>query len=92
MILYYLSASDAPTVKRANIIVSGAIGISFLIIGLIVEGIYDSPTILRAVIITPVLLAGTWTGRRIFQIAPAAWFKKAIYAILIATGIMALVI
>jgi uncharacterized membrane protein YfcA len=92
MVVYYLSAPAPPPVQRANIIVTSTIGISFLIIGLIAEGAYDQPNLIRGAIIAPLFLAGIWIGRRIFQIAPAAWFKKVTYAILIATGIMALVI
>ena len=92
MVVYYLSAPDAVAVQRANIIVSSTIGISFLIAGLIAEGTYDGETTLRGIVIAPLYLAGVWAGRRIFQIAPAAWFKKVPYAILIATGIMALLI
>ena len=92
MVLYYLSAPEPPPVQRANIIVTSTVGISFLIMGLIAEGTYDQPTLWRSAVIAPLFLAGIWIGRRIFQIAPAAWFKKVTYAILITTGIMALVI
>jgi len=90
MIVYYLSAPVPPPVQRANIIVTGSVGILFVIIGLAVGGPFDQGTVLRGIIITPLYLAGVWIGRRIFRIAPAAWFKKVTYAILIATGIMAL--
>jgi uncharacterized membrane protein YpjA len=90
MIVYYLSAPVAPPVKRANIIVSSSVGMVFLIGGLILADAYSQETVMRAIAIAPIYLAGTWAGRNLFKIAPAAWFKNVAYMILLATGIMAL--
>jgi len=92
MIVYYLSAPVAPPVKRANIIVSACVGMTILIIGLIVADAYNQATIMRAIIIAPVFLAGSWAGRVFFKIAPVTWFKHVAYTILLATGIMALAV
>jgi uncharacterized protein len=86
MVIYYMSASDEPPIQRANIIVSVAIAIVFLLGGLIMDGAYTQETIARSVVIVPIFMSGAWCGRYLFKIAPLAWFKKVVYAILLITG------
>jgi hypothetical protein len=35
---------------------------------------------------------GSMIGKRLFEIAPAAWFKKVTYGLLLVTGVSALVL
>ena len=92
MIIYFLSAPVGPPIQRANIIVTAAIGIIFLLAGLIVEDAYTRDTLLRSIAIVPIFVAGSWVGRYLFKISPVVWFKEINYTILIATGIMALAV
>lgn len=92
MVIYYMSSSVEPPVQRANIIISVSVALVFLLGGLIVHGAYHEATIARAIVITPIFMAGAWLGRYLFNVAPLSWFKKVTYAILIATGISILLI
>ncbi|MBT3990601.1 MAG: sulfite exporter TauE/SafE family protein [Rhodospirillaceae bacterium] len=92
MVIYYMSAPVAPPIQRANIIISVGVALLFMLGGLIISGAYHETTIARTIIITPVFLAGTWTGRYLFNVAPLSWFKKAVYVILIATGVSILLV
>mgnify|MGYP001062656619 CR=1 FL=1 len=65
---------------------------SFLIGGLYVQGAYTEETVLRALVLVPVFMAGSWTGKYFFSVAPATWFKKVTYAILLVTGVTALAV
>ena len=60
--------------------------------GLIVNGAYTETTIARSIVIVPIFIAGAWCGRYLFKVAPLAWFKKVVYAILLVTGISMLII
>jgi len=89
-VVYFLSAPVPVTVQRANIIVAVFVAVIFLLGGMIVEGAYNAETLARSAIIAPLYLMGTLTGKKLFQVAPVAWFKKAAYTLLLASGIAAL--
>ncbi len=92
LVVYYLSAPVEPQIQRANIIFSVGVAIIFLLAGLIVDGAYDPPTLARSVFVVPTYIIGTMIGKRLFEIAPAAWFKKVTYGLLLVTGVSALAI
>ncbi len=92
MVIYYLSAPVEPAVQRANLIISVGVAIVFLIGGLFVAGAYTPETIMRAIVIVPIFVAGSRTGQYLFKVAPTEWFKKVTFAILIATGISILLV
>lgn len=92
LVIYYLSAPTTPPVQRANIIISVAVAILFLMGGLIVNGAYHETTIARIIFIAPIFILGTWSGRTLFKITPFSWFKKVTYVILIVTGVSILII
>ena len=89
-VVYFLSASVEPHVQRANIIISVSVAISFLMAGLIVDGVYDSLTLAKSVLVVPMFLIGSRIGKRLFEVIPAAWFKKFAYGLLLVTGVSAL--
>ncbi len=92
LVVYFMSASVEPGVQRANIIFSVGVAIIFLLAGLIVGGAYDSPTLARSVFVVPMFVIGSMIGNRLFEIAPAAWFKKVTYGLLLVIGVSALVL
>ena len=51
---------------------------------------YDASLLARAAVITVPSIMGVSLGRRLFDMAPADWFKKVTYGILAATGLTAL--
>lgn len=92
LVVYFLSAPVPPPVQRANLIVTIAIAILFLFGGLVADGVYTPDTIARSILIVPAFMTGTWIGRHIFKIAPAKWFTKVAYGLLLATGISVLMV
>ena len=92
MVIYYMSAPVEPQVQRANIIISVGVVLLFMMGGLFFNGAYHESTVARAIVITPIFMAGAWSGAYLFQIAPVSWFKKVTYAILIVTGVSILII
>jgi uncharacterized membrane protein YfcA len=92
MIVYYMSAPVEPPIQRANMIISVGVGIVFLLGALLAQDVYTSETIGRSVVIIPIFMAGAWTGRYLFKIAPGTWYKKVTYGILVVTGIMVLAV
>ncbi len=91
-VVYFLSALVEPHVQRANIILSVGVTISFLLAGLIADGLYDSLTLARSAFVVPMWLIGSRIGKRLFEVAPAVWFKKVTYGLLLVTGISALAV
>jgi len=89
-VVYFLSAPVPIVVQRANIIIVVFVALFFLLGGLIVQGAYTAETLARTIIIAPLYLAGSLSGKKLFQIAPAAWFKKAAYTLLLASGLAVL--
>ena len=92
LVIYFMSAPVEPAVQRANMIVSFSIAIVFMIGGLIFNGAYPQDTIARAIVIVPMFVVGARMGQYIFKIAPAEWFKKVTFGLLVATGITVLLV
>ncbi len=89
-VVYFLSAPVPVSVQRSNIMIVVFVALVVLLGGLIVQGAYTAETLARSVIIAPLFLFGSLTGKRLYQIAPAAWFKKAAYSLLLGSGAAAL--
>ena len=45
---------------------------------------------MRAALLTPIFTVGVYSGQYLFRIAPADWFKKVTYALLICTALIML--
>jgi uncharacterized membrane protein YfcA len=90
--LYFVSAPVEPSVQRANIIIANTSIVIFMVSGLLAAGIYNAPLLTRTAIITPLFLAGTQLGKRLFAMAPSKWFKRIALVILLATGLSALIL
>ena len=63
-----------------------------MLVGLIYEGVYDGRTLALCAVISPLFLAGAMIGGRLFQVAPAAWFKRITYGLLLISGFSALLL
>jgi uncharacterized membrane protein YfcA len=90
--LYFLAAPVSPKIQRANMIVVNTVLVTFLLGGLVVAGIYDAPLLVRAAIITPLFVLGAQLGKHLFTTDPSAWFKKVTLALLLATGLSAIIL
>lgn len=85
--LYFLSAPQPVEVQRANIVIAVAVLIAILLASLLVAGGLSIETLQRAVFLTPAYVFGTWSGSRLFTIAPKEYFRRVALWLLIATGV-----
>ncbi len=89
-VVYFLSAPVPVAVQRANIIMTVSVTMTIMMIGLIAEGVYGAETVARSAIIAPLYLIAAHFGKVLFLSAPATWFNKVAYTLLLASGTMAL--
>lgn len=87
MVFYYLASPEPTTVQRANIAAGVSVICGILIITLLLGGGFDLKPILRAAILFPGVVFGTWAGTRLFEIAPQKIFSKVAQWALIAIGL-----
>lgn len=89
--LYFHSSPSSADKIRANVLTALCCNLIIGIIGLSIQGVYNEPLILRAVIIAPVFMAGVYLGQFLFRIAPVAWFKNVTYGILIVSALVLII-
>ena len=58
-----------------------------VLISLLVAGGVAYNTFQRGIILIPVYVLGTWSGSRLFAIAPEKYFKKIALWLLLVTGV-----
>jgi uncharacterized membrane protein YfcA len=85
--LYFLSAPQPVEVQRANIVIAVTVVIAMVIGSLFFAGGLTAETLQRAVILTPAYVVGTWSGSRLFTIAPQEYFRRVALWLLLATGV-----
>jgi len=90
--VYFLAAPHPVAVQRANIVLAVGVTLLIMLVGLIYEGVYDGRTLALCAVISPLFLAGAMIGGRLFQVAPAAWFKRITYGLLLISGFSALLL
>jgi hypothetical protein len=91
MVMYYLAAKAAPETQRANILTTGCVFSLCIIIGLSQNGIYSQSIIILIFVLSPVFMIAAKFGQYLFKIAPARWFKRLAYCLLIFAGVLLLV-
>ena len=85
--LYFLSSSASPEVQRSNIVIAVAVLIMIALASIIIAGGFTIDALLRAVMLIPVYILGTWSGAKLFSLAPKAYFRRVASWLLVATGI-----
>ena len=60
------------------------------LIVLSLHGAYNTTIVMHATLLAPVFTIGVYFGQYLFRIAPADWFKKVTYALLICTALIML--
>lgn len=90
--LYFLSAPSAPAEQRANIVISVAAVLIMTLLSLVVAGGVSQGILLRAIFLIPVYVLGTWSGSRMFVIAPQAYFRRVALWLLVAAGLGILIV
>ena len=87
LVIYYLAASEPPTIQRANIVLGVFAMTAMMLISLLARGVIGMHTLELALFIAPASVIGAIAGRTMFKIAPTAWFKHVAHWLLVAIGI-----
>ena len=90
--IYFHNSSLAPEIIRANVLTALCCTLIVSIVGLGLQGVYDGAILMRAVLLGPIFTAGIYLGQHLFRIAPADWFRKVTYAVLICTALILLAV
>lgn len=85
--LYFLAAPQPVEVQRANIVIAVGVVIIMVLGSLFFDGDIGVETLQRAIILSPAYVLGTWSGGRLFKIAPKEYFRRVALWLLLATGI-----
>jgi uncharacterized membrane protein YfcA len=85
--IYFLSSPQPPETQRGNIIISVTVLVLIVLAAIAAGGGFTIETVMRGVILTPAYIAGTWSGSRLFAIAPKEYFKRVALWLLLATGV-----
>jgi len=91
-VFYYLATQHPVAVQRASIVVGVTVIVLAMLIAMVIEGIYDPPTIARCAAIVRLFLAGVVVGERLTLALPTVWFKRITYGLLLASGLATLVL
>lgn len=89
--IYLHHADRSPGEIRANVLAAICCTLTVYLIVLILNGAYDLTVLIRAAILTPIFMGGVYLGQYLFRIAPADWFKKVTYVVLICTALIMLI-
>lgn len=90
VILYLLAGKEAARQHRDNLIVFFAILAVVAVVPPILGGIVDGATLVRAVVLLPVLYVCVAIGVRLFGVVPERWYRRVAYGLLVTTGLTAL--
>jgi hypothetical protein len=85
--LYFLSSPYPVEVQRANIVIAVTALIAMGMLNIAINGGFTTETVIRGAVLTPAYLFGTWSGSRLFAIAPKEYFKRVALWLLLITGV-----
>ncbi len=91
VLLYMLSSRDSPATVRANAIMYYFATQLVLLALMFATGIAGFPAMLRAAILFPFMLSGSWLGVRLFRGADETFYRRVALGLLLAVGIFGLV-
>jgi uncharacterized membrane protein YfcA len=92
MVVYFMTAPVEAQVKRANIVMAVALVTIVVLTTFLIKGGVGSSTIVRAAILLPASIAGTWLGNWAFKVAPQTYFRYVALTLLFATGFATVVL
>ncbi len=87
VMLYFLSGSDPAATTRANFTGYFALTLATLLAMMALRGLIAPPTLLRAAVLLPLYLAGTWGGARCFHGASDRLYRQVALWLLVAVGV-----
>ena len=86
--MYLHNANLSPGVIRANVLAAICCTLTVYLVVLSLKGVYTPSILIQAAILAPTFTIGVYLGQYLFRVAPADWFKKITYAILIGTALI----
>jgi len=89
-VTYFHNSESAPDIIRANVLAALCSTLTVSIVGLALQGVYEAAILLRAALVCPIFTSGIYVGQYLFRVAPADWFRKVTYAVLICTALILL--
>ncbi|HEX9465522.1 MAG TPA: sulfite exporter TauE/SafE family protein [Alphaproteobacteria bacterium] len=90
VLLYMLSSDDSPATVRANAITYYFATQILLLALMFGVGIVGTAALLRAAVLFPFMLAGSWLGVRLFRGADERFYRRVALALLLAVGVFGL--
>lgn len=91
ILLYMLSSDDGPATVRANAITYYFATQLLLLAIMFAAGLAGTAALIRAAILFPFMLAGSWGGVRLFQGAEETFYRRVALGLLLAVGLFGLV-
>ncbi len=91
VVLFLMSSGDSPTINRANIVTFFFLTQFVLIVIVLAAGVAGIDALIRAIVLLPVMLAGTWAGSHLFRgVTNERLHRNVALAILFVTGLSGL--
>jgi hypothetical protein len=87
VMLYFLSGADPAATTRANFTGYFALTLATLLAMMALRGLIAQPALLRAGVLLPIYLAGTWGGARCFHGATDRLYRQVALWLLIGVGV-----
>lgn len=92
VVLYQLARSGDPAVGRANLVGFFAILAAVTIVTFLGNGALDATAGMRAGLLTPFVLTGTWLGMRMFNPRSAPFYRRIVLGFLLCVSVMIVVL
>jgi len=90
VLLYMLSSQDSPATVRANAIMYYFATQLVLLALMFATGIAGVPALVRAAVLFPFMLAGSWLGVRLFRGADEMFYRRIALGLLLVVGLFGL--
>ena len=90
VLLYIMSSDDSPKTVRANVI-TYYFATQIVLLGIIFAGgVAGTTALMRAAVLFPFMLAGSWIGVRFFHGASEIFYRRVALGLLLAVGVFGL--
>lgn len=88
MVFYYLASTESAPVQRANIALIVTVMATIMLVTLLLGGGIGLETFIRAAVLIPGTMIGTWVGIRLFELAPQKIYRMVAQWSLVAIGLV----
>lgn len=92
VVLYQLARTGDPAIGRANLVGFFTILAAVTIVTFLANGALDATAGVRAGLLTPFVLAGTWMGMKLFHPRSAPFYRRIVLGFLLCVSVMIVVL